>query len=110
MASWKDTNHRLYLEEKPTDSESETAKSDKESSNSLYADFKAKQKEYKQKTALNSFRMVKEDKRSRKERESDTMAMLSGFKGALFNAKNPKKAKQVQEESEKKEKRGEPTH
>ena len=55
MASWKDTNHRLYLEEKPTDSESETAKSDKESSNSLYADFKAKQKEYKQKTALNSF-------------------------------------------------------
>ena len=50
--------------------------------------------------ALNSFNMVKEDRRSRKDRESDTMAMLSGFKGALFSAKNPKKNKEKIKEQE----------
>ena len=34
------------------------------------------------------------EKISKKDRESETMAMLTGFKGALFTARNPKAAKE----------------
>ena len=44
---------------------------------------------YKKKTALNK-RVKEADKRTRKDRENDTMAMLSGFRGALFEARKPK--------------------
>ena len=37
------------------------------------------------------------EKISKKDRESETMAMLTGFKGALFTARNPKAAKEKAE-------------
>ena len=58
----------------------------------MYSEYKESQEKYRSKTKKNKF--TKEDfnsgKKVRKNRESDTMAMLSGFKNALFDAKNPK--------------------
>ena len=44
---------------------------------------------YKKKTATNK-RVKEADKRTRRDREDDTMAMLTGFRGALFEARKPK--------------------
>jgi len=63
----------------------------------LYAEYKAKQTQYRKKTEANSFKNVKMEKISKKDRESETMAMLTGFKGALFSARNPKAAKEKAE-------------
>ena len=47
---------------------------------------------YKKKTATNK-RVKEADKRTRRDREDDTMAMLTGFRGALFEARKPKSKK-----------------
>ena len=61
----------------------------------MYSEFKESQEKYRSKTKKNKF--TKEDfnsgKNVRKNRESDTMAMLSGFKNALFDAKSEKSKK-----------------
>ena len=74
-----------------------TKEEKKAESNSLYAEYKAKQSQYRKKTEANSFKNVKMEKISKKDRESETMAMLTGFKGALFTARNPKAAKEKAE-------------
>ena len=74
-----------------------TKEEKKAESNSLYAEYKAKQTQYRKKTEANSFKNVKMEKISKKDRESETMAMLTGFKGALFTARNPKAAKEKAE-------------
>lgn len=92
-------------ENKETEKEKEATKEEKKAaSNNMYAEYKAKQDQYRKKTEKNSFKLVKKEKASRKNRESETMAMLTGFKGALFNARNPKKAKETEEEDKEKEK------
>ena len=61
----------------------------------MYSQFKNTQKEYRSKTAKNKF--SKEDLNSgkalRKNRESETMAMLSGFKNSIFEARKEHKKK-----------------
>ena len=58
--------------------------------NDMFSQFIETQKEYRSKTAANKF--SKEDlnagRASRKLRESDTMAMLGGFKNTLFQARS----------------------
>jgi len=61
----------------------------------MYSQFKSSQNEYRSKTAKNKF--SKEDfnagKAVRKSREADTMAMLSGFKNSIFEARKERKEK-----------------
>ena len=61
--------------------------------------YKSEQMKYKKKTALNK-RVKEADKRTRKDREDDTMAMLSGFRGALFEARKPKTKSDKADENE----------
>ena len=69
--------------------------------NLMYNDFKEEQEKYRHKTAKNKF--SKEDmnagKAVRKDRESDTMAMLSGFKNVLFQARKGAKNEGEKESS-----------
>ena len=61
--------------------------------------YKSEQMKYKKKTALNK-RVKEADKRTRKDREDDTMAMLNGFRGALFEARKPKTKKDKSDEND----------